>query len=75
MPFSKWVASAQCAIILHMCFDNKLRQALVTEVRKEVKRLQEELEAAKVRHCYSFPRPFVFLIALCRAASVRRSLH
>jgi hypothetical protein len=26
-------------------------QALVTEVRKEVKRLQEELEAAKVGRC------------------------
>jgi hypothetical protein len=26
-------------------------QALVTEVRKEVKRLQEELEAAKVPRC------------------------
>jgi hypothetical protein len=27
-------------------------QALVTEVRKEVKRLQEELEAAKVSCCH-----------------------
>ena len=29
---------------------NAESQALVTEVRKEVKRLQEELEAAKVHH-------------------------
>ena len=62
MPFSKWVAVAmtvaQCAIILHVWFDNMLWQALVTEVRKEVKRLQEELEAAKVCHCQFIFPPF-----------------
>jgi hypothetical protein len=35
-------------------------QALVTEVRKEVKRLQEELEAAKVRPCPHTAPPLLF---------------
>ena len=36
--------------VLLFCVTRVL-QALVTEVRKEVKRLQEELEAAKVGRC------------------------